>query len=246
MIGIVRAGCLAMALTLPAVAGSQDVAPLAGPGAPASAFPAPSRPVAEIVSPIWADEKSRDAIDEAGQLASRLGVRPGMTVADIGAGSGYHTVRFSKLVGPEGRVLAQDVTPAYLANLARRVEKEGLANVTLALGEPHDPRLPPGSTDVAILVHMYHEIGQPFAFLHNLVPALRPGARVGIVDLDRPTWQHGTPPDLLRCEVESVGYRQVAFAPLTGDLGYLAIFEAPAPDARVAPASIKPCPAKVP
>jgi hypothetical protein len=93
---------------------------------------------------------------------------------------------------------------------------------------------------------MYHEIAQPFAFLHNLVPALRPGARVGIVDLDRPTWQHGTPPDLLRCEVEAVGYRQVAFAPLKGDLGYLAIFEPPSPEVRVAPSSIKACPAKVP
>jgi ubiquinone/menaquinone biosynthesis C-methylase UbiE len=196
------------------------------------------------VSPVWANERSRDSVDEAGQLATRLGVRPGMTVADIGAGSGYHTVRFSRLVGPQGRVLAQDVTPGYLADLARRVERERLANVTLALGEPHDPRLPPGSTDVAILVHMYHEIAQPFALLHNLVPALKPGARVGIVDLDRPTWQHGTPRDLLRCELEAVGYRQVAFAPLPGDLGYLAIFEAPAPENRPAPASVKPCPAR--
>ena len=242
----VRACCLALALTAPAIGRAEPIRPLAPAGAPASAFPAPSRPIAEIVSPIWADEKSRDAIDEAGQIASPLAVRPGMTVADLGAGSGYHTVRFSKLVCPEGGILAQDVTPSYLADLARRVQKEGLRNVTLALGEPHDPRLPPASTDVAILVHMYHEIGQPFAFLHNLVPALRPGARVGIVDLDRPTWQHGTPPDLLRCEVEAVGYRQVDFAPLKGDLGYLAIFEPPAPEARVDPASIKPCPAKVP
>jgi FkbM family methyltransferase len=243
---IVRACCLALALTLPGFAGAEPIGPLAPAGAPASAFPPPSRPIAEIVSPIWANEKSRDAIDEAGQLATRLAVRPGMTVADIGAGSGYHTVRFSRLVGPQGRVLAQDVTPNYLADLARRVRKEGLGNVTVALGEPHDPRLPPASTDVAILVHMYHEIAQPFAFLHNLVPALRPGARVGIVDLDRPTWQHGTPPDLLRCEVEAVGYRQVAFAPLKGDLGYLAIFEPPSPEVRVAPSSIKACPAKVP
>lgn len=246
MIGIVRAGCLAIALALPAIAAAEPVAPLAAPGEPASAFAAPSRPVAEIVSPVWASERSRDAIDEAGQLAGRLGVRPGMTVADIGAGGGYHTVRFSRLVGPQGRVLAQDVTPGYLADLARRVERERLANVTLALGEPHDPRLPPGSTDVALLVHMYHEIAQPFAFLYNLAPALKPGARVGIVDLDRPTWQHGTPRDLLRCEMEVVGYRQVAFAPLTGDLGYLAIFEPPTLEARPAPASVKPCPARGP
>ncbi|KAA2235425.1 class I SAM-dependent methyltransferase [Salinarimonas soli] len=238
----IPAWCLGLALALPLPAPAQEIVPLAPPGAPASAFPRPDRPIAEIVSPIWADEASRDAIDEAGQLARRLAVRPGMTVADIGAGSGYHTVRFSKMVGPEGRILAQDVTPAYLADLARRVRSEKLSNVTLALGEPHDPRLPPGSVDVAILVHMYHEIAQPFAFLHNLVPALKPGARVGIVDLARPTWQHGTPPDLLRCEVEAVGYRQVALGPLQGNLGYLAIFEPPAEGARVDPAAIRPCP----
>lgn len=225
---------------------AQSPAPLAPPGAPADAFPKPSRPVAEIVSPIWASEKQRDAVDEAGQVVAALGLRPGMSVADLGAGSGYHTVRLSKVVGPQGRILAQDVTPSYLEGLAKRVRAEGLANVTLALGEPHDPRLPPASVDVAILVHMYHEIEQPFAFLHNLVPALRPGARVGIVDLARPTWEHGTPPDLLRCELQAAGYREAGFTQLKGNLGYLAVFEPPAEAARPDPASIRPCPVRAP
>ena len=111
----------------------------------------------------------------------------------------------------------------------------------LGLGDGHDPRLPPTSVDVALLVHMYHEVSQPFAFLHNLVPALKPGARVGIVDLDRATWLHGTPRDLLSCELAAVGYRQVAFHPLTGDIGYLAVFEAPAESARKKPSEIAPC-----
>jgi hypothetical protein len=68
---------------------------------------------------------------------------------------------------------------------------------------------------------MYHEIAQPFAFLYNLVPALKPGARVGIVDLDRPIGEHGTRPDLLRCELAAVGYEEVSFTKLTGDIGYL-------------------------
>ena len=88
-----------------------------------------------------------------------------MSVADLGAGSGYHTVRLARALGPDGRVLAQDVTPSYLAGLEKRVRREGLRNVTLGLGDPHDPRLPPHSVDAAILAHMYHEIEQPFAFL---------------------------------------------------------------------------------
>ena len=166
-----------------------------------------------------------------------------MNVADLGAGSGYHTVRLARALGPDGRVFAQDVMPKYLADLARRIQKEGLANVTLVRGEPHDPRLPAASVDAAILVHMYHEIAQPFAFLYNLVPALKPGARVGIVDLDRPTGEHGTRPDLLRCELAAVGYEEVSFTKLTGDIGYLAVFKPPAVAARTPPGQIKVCPA---
>ncbi|WP_376099517.1 class I SAM-dependent methyltransferase [Roseomonas sp. CCTCC AB2023176] len=220
---------------------AQGVGPLGPPGAPAGAFPAPDRPVAEIVSPIWATERERDAVDEVGQIVRALDIRPGMTVADVGAGSGYHTVRLSRIVGPEGRVIANDVMPDYLAGLARRVAEMRLPNVALTLGEPHDPRLPENSTDVAILVHMYHEIAQPYAFLHNLVPALRPGARVGIVDLDRVTWQHGTPRALLRCELEGAGYRFIGFTELRGNLGYLATFSAPSAAGRPAPDSIRPC-----
>src|SRR3954465_43279 len=94
-----------------------------------------------------------------------------------------------------------------------------------------------------ILVHMYHEIAQPFAFLYNLVPALKPGARVGIVDLDRPTGEHGTRPDLLRCELAAVGYEEVSFTKLTGDIGYLAVFRPPTEAARAPPGQIKVCPA---
>ena len=87
------------------VARSQEVAPLAAPGAAANAFPAPDRPIAEIISPIWATEKERDAVDESSQIIRALGITPGMRVADLGAGSGYHTLRLSRALGPNGRVL---------------------------------------------------------------------------------------------------------------------------------------------
>jgi SAM-dependent methyltransferase len=220
-------------------AGAADIGYLAPPGVPAAEFPAPQRPVAPIVSPTR--EVRRDSLDESGQIARILELKPGMTVGDIGAGSGYHTVRLSPRVGPTGSVIAEDVTRDYLVELGKHVAQLKLSNVKLALGEPHDPRLPAASLDAAILVHMYHEIAQPYAFLYNLAPALKPGARIGIVDLERPTEQHGTPIELLRCELSAVGYREIATHQLAGDGGYLAVFLPPQDASRKSPHEIVAC-----
>lgn len=209
--------------------------------APASAFPAPDRRVADIVSPIWSSGPNRDDADENGQLVRLLGIRSGMVVADIGAGSGYHTVRLSPVVGSKGRVYAQDVMEAYLSGLKAEVARRRLKNVEIVLGTPADPNLPPASVDRAILVHMYHEVSQPYGLIWNLADALKPGARVGVEDLDRAPENHGTPPALLRCEFEAVGYRQVSFTILEGGVGYLAIFAPPALGARPEPGAIRPC-----
>ena len=208
-------------------------------GIPADRFPKPARPVASIISDRWASEDTREHDGEAAAVMRLLDIHPGMAVADIGAGAGYYTVRLARRVGPAGRVLAEDIMPDYLAGLQRRIATEGLANVTLTQGEAFDPRLPPASVDVALLVHMYHEIDQPYGLLVNLLPALRPGARVAILDANRPTLQHGTPPALLECELRAVGYRQVAFHPLENGATYLAVF-AP-PDEAPAPERIVPC-----
>ena len=164
-----------------------------------------------------------------------------MTVADIGAGSGYYVVRLSPIVGPSGRIIAEDVVPEYLRSLRNRVRDLGLQNVVIGLGEPHDPRLPADSLDLAILVHMYHEIAQPYGLLYNLVPALRLGARVGIVDANGPTSQHGTPPDLLRCELAAVGYRENGFDQLVGSDAYLAMFAPPTVASRTRPEAMVAC-----
>ncbi len=210
-------------------------------GVPAVAFPKPDRPVADIVSPIWHDEKERDNADEPGQLVRLLGIKFGMTIADVGAGSGYYVVRLSPIVGSNGRILAEDVVPEYLRSLRNRVRDLGLQNVAIMLGGPHDPRLPVGSADVAILVHMYHEIAQPYALLYNLVPALKSNARVGIVDAFAPTANHGTPPSLLRCELAAVGYREISFDRLAGSVAYLAIFAPPSLANRTRPEAIVAC-----
>ena len=237
---LVRTAALHVALGA-TLAYAADIGYLAPPGVSAKQFPSARRPVAQIVSPSRSTEEHRDSLDEAGEIVRLLELKPGMTVGDIGAGSGYHTVRLSRLVGPTGSVIAQDVTRAYLTDLARRTEQLRLTNVIFALGEPHDPRLRPSSLDAAILVHMYHEVSQPYAFLYNLAPALKPGARVGIVDLERPTSEHGTPIALLRCELTAVGYREIATHQLAGDGGYLAVFSPPEQAGRKSPKDIVAC-----
>jgi predicted methyltransferase len=240
VMALARAATLLMAFAATR-AHAADIGYLAPPGVAANEFPSPQRPVARIVSPRRAAEEHRDALNEAGQIAHLLELKPGMTVGDIGAGNGYHTVRLSRLVGPAGSVVAQDVTRDYLIELAKRTGLLKLTNVKFALGEPHDPRLPASSLDAAILVHMYHEIAQPYAFLYNLTPALKPGARVGIVDLELPTSEHGTPIELLRCELAAVGYRAVATYKLAGDSGYLAVFSPPEVTGRKSPRDIVAC-----
>ncbi|WP_456636259.1 class I SAM-dependent methyltransferase [Bradyrhizobium sp. USDA 10063] len=240
MIALVRAAMFIAALDA-ARAYAADIGYLAPPGVPAKEFPSPRRPVAQIVSPTRGSEERRDSLNETGEIARLLEVKPGMTVGDVGAGNGYHTVRLSRLVGPAGSVIAQDVTRHYLIALAKRTQRLKLTNVIFASGEPHDPRLPASLLDVAILVHMYHEIAQPYAFLYNLAPALKQGARVGIVDLERPTSEHGTPIELLRCELAAVGYREIATYQLAGDGGYLAAFSPPEEGSRKSPRDIVAC-----
>jgi SAM-dependent methyltransferase len=185
------------------------------------------RPVADIISPIWSDPAHRDAAHEVDQIVARLHLRAGARVADIGAGSGYDTLRLAKVVGPRGRILAEDITPAYLRQLRQTVSAAGLGNIDIIEGEPGDPKLPPRSIDAAIMVHMYHEIQQPLAMLAKLAPAFKPGGRLGIEELDRPTQAHGTPPKLLACELAAAGYRLTELKPLQGDIGYFAVFSPP-------------------
>ena len=205
------------------------------------AFPAPHRPVADIVADRWSSGPDRDAADESGQLIRGLGITTGMAVADIGAGSGYHTLRLSPAVGPTGKVYAQDINESYLSGLRREAARRKLANVEIVVGTATDPKLPAGAVDRAVLVHMYHEIENPYALLWNLAASLKPGARVGVIDLDRETQNHGTPPALLACEFEAVGYRQVESIPMKGGGGYLAVFEPPTLAARPRPDAIEGC-----
>lgn len=202
-------------------------------------FPKADRPVSPIVSSRWSDEASRDKLDEGEKIMDIAGITPGMTIADIGAGEGYYTIRLAARVGQKGRVLAEDIVPEVRDALAVRVSRERLDNVSVRLGEPDDPKLPAGSFDRVMMVHMYHEIQSPYKFLWNLRPSLARGGQVIVVDADRMTNDHGTPSLLLQCEFSAVGYKLVAFneAPFAG--GYIAAF-APS-GVRPKPAAIVPC-----
>jgi len=219
-------------------AGADTLRPAAPPGAPASDFPEPERPVSDIVAPRWTDERIRDKDGEFARVVALALVQEGMQVADIGAGDGYYVARLAPLVGTTGRVYGQDIIPEYLELLDDRARRAGWRNVQVVAGEAHDPRLPAGSLDLAFMIHMYHEITQPFGVLWNLATAMKPGGRLVILDLDRRTDSHGTPPALLRCELEAVGYRQAGIT-RTAPGEYVAIFEAPALVARPTPAAIR-------
>ena len=205
----------------------------------ASDFPRPDRPVSELGGNAFSTEDERDNLGEAKVVMDLAAIGAGTTVADIGAGEGYYTMRLAERVGKNGRVLAQDIDPEAVRGLGARVERERLDNVSIKLGAADDPRLPANSFDRVFLVHMYHEVSEPYAFLWRLRPALKPGGQVIVVEVDRPTDQHGFPPTLLFCEFQATGFRLVEFVRKPELRGYYAQFEASGQ--RPAPGSIKPC-----
>jgi ubiquinone/menaquinone biosynthesis C-methylase UbiE len=213
----------------------------AGADRPPSArdFPRAYRPVSALAGNGFSTEDQRDSVGEDKVVMDLAQIRAGTTVADIGAGEGYYTVRLAERVGRKGRVLAQDIDRPVLERMGNRVQRERLDNVSIKLGAIDDPRLPQSSFDRVFMIHMYHEVGEPYAFLWRLRPALKPGGQVILVDVDRPTDQHGIPPAQLFCEFQTVGFRLVEFVRKPELRGYYAQFEAAG--SRPEPSAIKPC-----
>lgn len=204
----------------------------------ARAFP-PAQRAVSAASPGFDSEGHRDSRSEARTVMDLAAIGPGMSVADVGAGAGYYTVRLAHRVGKHGRVLAEDVDRAASDRLGSRILREGLENVSLTLGRQDDPSLPGSSFDRVLLVHVYHEVSEPYAFLWRLRPALRPGGKVVVVDSDRPSGAHGIAPAQLFCEFGAVGLRLTEFVRKPQLQGYYAEFEAAG--TRPEPAEIRPC-----
>lgn len=159
-----------------------------------------------------------------------LHLAPGKNVADLGAGSGWFTVRAAHRVAPSGKVIAEDINPESVAYIENRVKKESLPNVVEVLGTPEDPKLAPGSIDVVMMLKMYHEIAQPVPFMQRVHAALRPGARVAIIDRNGngSGTDHGIPQATVEKEMAEAGYKKVAKYDFTKADGqdYFLIFEA--------------------
>ena len=139
-------------------------------------------PVMGVGGAGWLERSEREQEEAPSKAIAALDLKPGMVVADIGAGSGYYTSRMSKSVGPTGKVYATDIQPGMIELINRRVAAEGLTNVTTVLGGMDDPKLPPASIDLAIMVDVYHELQAPQVFLQRLRETFKPGGRLVLLE----------------------------------------------------------------
>jgi ubiquinone/menaquinone biosynthesis C-methylase UbiE len=153
------------------------------------------------------DSPGRDERLQINRVMDILGIAPGTTVADIGAGSGWFTVRAAKRVGEAGVVYAVDINPEAIQYIGERAQKERLANVKTILSKVDDALLPAGAVDVVLLLKTYHEVAQPVVLLRNLRASLRPGAKVGIIDRNGNGENHGVARVVVIREAAQAGYK---------------------------------------
>jgi len=152
----------------------------------------------------------RDKKLQIDRVMDLLGIMAGKNVGDIGAGSGWFTVRASKRVGAAGVVLAEDINPQAIEYIGKRVLKENLTNIKTVLGRPDDPLLPGGSVDAVLLLKVYHEIAHPVDFMKKLRPALREGGKIGIIDKNGNGGDHGINHDVVEREMGEAGFKLVS------------------------------------
>jgi ubiquinone/menaquinone biosynthesis C-methylase UbiE len=130
----------------------------------------------------WLLRKMREREEGTSKLIPELGLKPGMTVCDLGAGNGYHSLMMAKLVSPGGRILAVDIQKEFLDQLEERAAQAKIDNIETILGDVHDPRLPPASCDLILLVDVYHEFSHPEHMLAAMRRALKPDGVVALVE----------------------------------------------------------------
>ena len=161
----------------------------------------------------WLERSEREQEEEPERALEALDIATGATVADVGAGSGYMTIRMASRVGPQGRVYANDLQPQMLEMLRRRLEQQRISNVTLVQGTIDDPRLPAGAIDLILMVDVYHELSEPQRMLRRLREALKPGGRLVLLEYRKedPTvpirFEHKMSVAEARLEIEAEGFR---------------------------------------
>jgi ubiquinone/menaquinone biosynthesis C-methylase UbiE len=143
------------------------------------------REIAQVMSfhgAQWLERTERTEEERPDLMLAALELKPGMTVADIGAGTGYYSWRMAQIVGAGGMVYAVDVQPEMIKLLERQMARRAIANVKPLLGTATDPKLPPGSLDLALMVDVYHELEYPYEMLSAIMRALKPGGRLAFVE----------------------------------------------------------------
>ncbi len=155
------------------------------------------------------EDPNRAANLQIDRVMDLLGIKAGTAVADIGAGSGWFTVRAARRVGNQGIVYAIEINSDYIRHLKRRAKKENLPNIRTVLGQPGDPRLARASVDAVLLLKTYHEIGEPVPLLRAVRAAMRPGARLGVIDRNGIGTDHGLNAEVVIKEAREAGFALV-------------------------------------
>ena len=203
-LGVAGAGVLAAVLLVATSAAAQARHPVSG------------RMIAQVMGyegADWLERPERESEEQPSRAIKALDIKPGDVVADVGAGSGYYTVRLAERVGPTGRVFATDIQPEMLSLLRTRVSRARLDNVETVLSADADPRLPEGLFDLVLMVDVYHELARPQEVLRRLRASLKPDGRLVLVEFRKESaWvpireEHKMSVKEARIELEAEAYR---------------------------------------
>jgi ubiquinone/menaquinone biosynthesis C-methylase UbiE len=170
-------------------------------------------PVMGVGGAPWLDRSEREMEEAPDKALDAIDLRPGMVVADVGAGTGYFSLKIARRVGPGGKVYANDIQPEMLEKLRANAQREKLANIETVLGSEADPKLPAGKIDIVLLVDVYHEFSQPQEMLQHIRASLKPDGRLILLEYRkedpavpiRPEHKMSVPE--VKTEVEPEGYK---------------------------------------
>jgi SAM-dependent methyltransferase len=236
LLALALAGCsrrpvstrTAPSASAPSSAGPAPAAASEVPAAPSPAAAAPPpvdsavyarRPIATPMGfggASWLDRPDREKTEEPEKVLDALAILPGSTVADVGAGTGFFSLRIARRVGPAGHVVATDLEPRMLALLAERAAEQRLDNIETRVVTSDDPRLDAASVDLVLMVDVYHELVHPAAELAAVRRALRPAGRLALVEYRGEDPRGAIKPEhkmtraQVEAEVEPAGFREVA------------------------------------